>query len=342
MATQDMKCECFACNVPSLDTLRIEKVNGKTGSDFSIPESLKSLVDIETSTQQSKIIIKDNAVLEKPLQIVNIHTEDNETKTCTEIVLGKNAQATLLYCDDSLPKGESKVEHNINVVLNSYSKFSFYKLENVNNNTSIASDLTFDLFDNSMLSTYFITLNGGRLNNSILVNFVSEYAEADINGLYLMDKEQSVETQVKVFHKSNNCKSTQLFKGILDDEAKANFLGHVLVDYNAKNNIAMQTNNNILLTDKAKVNTRPVLEIYNDDVQCSHGATTGQLDENALYYLRSRGIGERTAKMLLLTAFCHSVLKKCNVESLRDGLSSMVEKRLNGDLSYDNPYKITL
>ncbi|MBR1769339.1 MAG: SufD family Fe-S cluster assembly protein, partial [Bacteroidales bacterium] len=96
------------------------------------------------------------------------------------------------------------------------------------------------------------------------------------------------------------------------------------------------------LTDKAKMSTRPVLEIYNDDVQCSHGATTGQLDEEALYYLRSRGISERQAKMLLMNAFCQSVLHKSNIAELRDGLGNLIQKRLEGGLSMENPFKIDI
>ncbi|MBQ9312443.1 MAG: Fe-S cluster assembly protein SufD [Bacteroidales bacterium] len=342
MARNEMKCECFACNIPALDTLRLEVINGKSLNEFSvIPDKLKGLVELRCSDKENTIIVKDNTIIDKPLQIINLMDgSKTETESNTTVVLGENAQATLLYCDDSLPKGECSANHKLNIRLKDSSCFAFYKLENVNNNTSINSNVIFSLEKESKLSSFFISLNGGKLKNTIEVNFTKDYAEADINGLYLMDREQSIDNNVKIIHKTNNCKSNQLFKGILDDEAKANFVGHILVDYDAKNNIATQTNNNILLTDKAKVNTQPVLEIYNDDVQCSHGATTGQLDEMALYYLRSRGISERTAKMLLLKAFCHSVLQKSNITELKESFNNMVEKRLNGGLSFDLPFKI--
>lgn len=96
------------------------------------------------------------------------------------------------------------------------------------------------------------------------------------------------------------------------------------------------------MTDKAKINTHPILEIYNDDVQCSHGATTGRLDEQALYYLRTRGIGEKTAKMLLMKAFCQNILQKSDIKELQEGLSKMIESRLDGNLSYNNPFKIDI
>ncbi len=344
--TIDNKCECFACNIPSLDTIKIKKHNGKfVPQDSIVFNCLKGNIKVENlGNNHSVITIKENTTIERPIQIINLLDKENneEEEEKIDIIVGESSRITILYCDDTLPKTTSNTLHNINVELKSCSSMAFYKMENVNNSTSITSNIVFNLTNEVSLQTFFLTLNGGKLTNNIRVNFNAEHSFADLNGLYLMDREQSVENVVKVFHYKDDCKSTQLFKGILDDEAKANFIGHVLVDYYAKNNEARQTNNNILLTDKAKVNTHPVLEIYNDDVQCSHGATTGQLDENALYYLRSRGISGKQAKMLLMNAFCQSVLNKSEIKELQEGLSSMIEKRLQGELSMENPFKIEL
>ena len=342
----DNKCECFACNIPSLDTIKIKKHNGKFVQEDSVVfNCLSANIKVENlQNNHSVIAIKDNAIIERPIQIINLLDKENhaDEEEKIDIIVGENSKITILYCDDTLPKTTSNTLHNINVELKHCSQMAFYKMENVNNQTSIASNIVFNLTNDVHLQTFFITLNGGKLTNNIRVNFNSKHSFADLNGLYLMDREQSVENIVKVFHYKDDCKSTQLFKGILDDEARANFVGHVLVDYYAKNNEARQTNNNILLTDKAKVNTRPVLEIYNDDVQCSHGATTGQLDENALYYLKTRGISDKQAKMLLMNAFCQSVLLKSEIKELQEGLTSLIQKRLEGELSMENPFKIQL
>ncbi len=344
--TKENICECFACNIPSLDTIRIQKQNGRFVSEGNeIFASLKDKLSVENATNNDCIIrIKDNVEIKRPIQIINLldKTDTSEIESRMIIKAGENSKVTFLYCDDTLPKTDVKVNNTIDIQLMPYSQVAFYKMENVNNATEITSKLTFDLLDNACLTTFFITLNGGKLKNNICVNFNGNHADGDINGLYLMDRQQSIETNVSIYHNTNSCRSTQLFKGILDDEAKANFLGHILIKHNAKNNDAHQTNNNILLTDKAKVNTRPFLEIYNDDVQCSHGATTGQLDENALYYLRTRGIGYKTAKMLLMNAFCQSILQKSKIQTLQEGLSMLIQKRLGGDLSQENPFKINL
>lgn len=331
---KDNICKCFACQSTQMDTIKIEKHNGRF-KEFSAPVNcLKEQIALtHDSDFSSTITVKNNSFIPRPVQIINLLDYQNEQhiEEQINIIVGENAQITFLYCDDTLPKTNSKVFHKINVELRPNAKIDFYKLENVNNQTCITSNIVFNLESASQLKTFFFTLNGDKLENNICVNFNGEHAQADLNGLYLMDQSQSVKTTMKVYHYKDSCRSNQLFKGILDDTAKADFLGHIFVDYNAKNNDARQTNNNILLTDKAKVNTRPVLEIYNDDVQCSHGATTGQLDNQALYYLRTRGISEKKAKMLLMNAFCQSVLQKSDIEELRTGLADMIQKRLDGE-----------
>ena len=124
-----------------------------------------------------------------------------------------------------------------------------------------------------------------------------------------------------------------MYKGIADDSARANFNGHIVVRQDSQRTQAYQTNRNMALTDEAVVTTHPFLEIYADDVKCSHGATVGQLNEEALFYLRSRGIGERTARMLLMYAFANEVTDKVTIDSLRERLANMVERRLSGELT---------
>jgi Fe-S cluster assembly protein SufD len=178
-----------------------------------------------------------------------------------------------------------------------------------------------------------ISLNGGNIRNHNEVRMLGEHCETQMHGLYLMDKEQRIDNYVYVEHAFPNCTSNELFKGILDDSSRAAFNGHVLVCEHASKTDAVQSNKNILLTDKAIVDSKPFLEIYNDDVKCSHGSTIGQLDETALFYIRSRGISERTAKTLLMYAFCDEVIQKIEIKALADRLSDMVKKRLHGELT---------
>lgn len=181
------------------------------------------------------------------------------------------------------------------------------------------------------LRLFTLTLGGDHVRNNIVVRMQGEGSELEADGLYLVDHEQQCDNYIFVEHARPHCKSRALYKGIVDDSARARFNGHVLVQDGAVKTEAYQTNRNILLTDKAHVDTRPFLEIYNDDVKCSHGSTIGQLDEQALYYLRTRGIPQRTAVTMLSYAFCDEVIRGISIEPLRDAVGDMVKKRLHGE-----------
>jgi Fe-S cluster assembly protein SufD len=185
----------------------------------------------------------------------------------------------------------------------------------------------------SKLTTNSITLNGGLIRNKINVVLNGEGGEANVFGVYLVDKEQHIDSQVFVDHAKANCNSDELFKGIIDDNATAVFNGHILVRKDSQHTNASQTNRNVQLTDKATVYTKPFLEIYADDVKCNHGATIGQLDEEALFYIKSRGIGDYDARLLLLYAFAAEVINKISIATLRERIDDLVKKRLRGELA---------
>ena len=160
-----------------------------------------------------------------------------------------------------------------------------------------------------------------------------EGCNLEADGLYLIDRDQQCDNYIFVEHAKPHCNSRELYKGIIDDSARARFNGHVLVQDGAVKTEAYQTNRNILLTNKAHVDTRPFLEIYNDDVKCSHGSTIGQLDEQAMFYLMTRGISERTAITMLSYAFCDEVIRGIALPELREAVGDMVKKRLHGELA---------
>jgi Fe-S cluster assembly protein SufD len=179
-------------------------------------------------------------------------------------------------------------------------------------------------------------LHGGLIRNNINVLLNDEGCENNTYGLYLTDKSQHIDNYVFIDHAKPNCISRQLFKGVLDDIATGAFNGKILVRKDAQQTLAYQANNTILLTDDADFNTKPQLEIYADDVKCSHGATVGQLDKDALFYLRSRGINKKEAKLLLMYAFTHDVIHKIQVPALQERIQDLVDKRLRGELSRCN------
>ncbi len=178
-----------------------------------------------------------------------------------------------------------------------------------------------------------VTLGGLHVRNNVIVRMQGEGCELQADGLYLIDREQQCDNYIFVEHAKPHCASRELYKGIVDDAARARFNGHVLVQDGAVKTEAYQTNRNILLTDKAHVDTRPFLEIYNDDVKCSHGSTIGQLDELAKFYLMTRGICERTAVTMLSYAFCDEVIRGIGIPELGEVVGDMVKKRLHGEMT---------
>jgi Fe-S cluster assembly protein SufD len=160
-----------------------------------------------------------------------------------------------------------------------------------------------------------------------------EHCESILNGLYFVDGKQHIDNHTFIDHMKPNSTSSELFKGIIDNQGKAVFNGSIIVRKNSQKTTAFQTNRNILLTDEATVNTKPNLQIYADDVKCSHGATVGQLDAEAMFYLRSRGICEESARMLLMNAFAEEVASRITIEPLRERVCHLIDKRLKGELS---------
>ncbi len=180
-------------------------------------------------------------------------------------------------------------------------------------------------------SRYFgqaISLGGALARTDIGVVLEGENAEASLDGLYLVDGEQQADTHITVRHASPDCISHQLYKGILAGRAKAVFNGRIIVDQDAQKTDARQSNRNLLLSNDAVVNSNPQLEIFADDVRCTHGSTVGQLDEEAVFYLRSRGIGHDSAIQLLTLAFAGEILERIPVVEVRERLERAVAARL--------------
>lgn len=222
---------------------------------------------------------------------------------------------------------------NLSVQVRRGARLNIYRLQGPNTPSRHITEMQITMHDDAQLSLCTVTLGGSHVRNNIIVRMQGENCQLEADGLYLIDREQQCDNYIFVEHAKPRCHSRELYKGIVDDSARARFNGHVLVQDYAVKTEAYQTNRNILLTDKAHVDTRPFLEIYNDDVKCSHGSTIGQLDEQALFYLMTRGISQRTAITMLSYAFCDEVIRNINIPSLRNAVGDMVKKRLHGELS---------
>jgi len=295
------------------------------------------MIAINTAFAQDGIFIyvPDNVTIEKPIQMVNIVniSEDIFIQPRNLIVLGKYSKLTLVYCDDSIKHKFSFINSVTEVYVDENSEIDFYKMQNKDNSSVVITNTFFIQEQNSIVNTNTLTFNGGLIRNETQVDLRGQGSEARVYGLYLLDKEQHVDNQVYIDHVAPHTKSYEQFKGIMDDNSTAVFNGYIHVHRDAQKTEAFQSNKNILLTDTASINTKPILEIYADDVKCSHGSTVGQLDAEALFYIKSRGICDRNAKMLLMYAFAAEIVNKINIEVLRERIDSMIVKRLKGELS---------
>ncbi|MEQ8908376.1 MAG: Fe-S cluster assembly protein SufD [Vicingaceae bacterium] len=174
------------------------------------------------------------------------------------------------------------------------------------------------------------TLGGSMVRNNLNIDLLGQHTETWLNGLYLLQNKQHVDNHTHVFHREPNCESHELYKGIMNDKSTGVFNGKVFVHREAQKTNAYQSNANMVLTDDASINSKPELEIYADDVQCSHGSTTGQLDEEALFYLRSRGMSEKSARAVLLNAFAEDVLNHISVDAVREEVEAFIDQHYQG------------
>ena len=246
------------------------------------------------------------------------------------IIAANQSREIIEYDDDAHLSSDTLVSE---IVLNENSSLELYVLQNVSNEASIQREFKIRQLADSRLKIVVITFNGGDVRNAYHVDLDGQGADTQIYGLYLIDKKQHVENYLKVNHNVPHCTSNEKFKGVLDDEATGIFNGHVYVAPNAQKTDAHQNNSNIILTPKAKINSQPFLEIYADDVKCSHGTSTGQLDQEAMFYMRQRGISKANARILLMYAFAAEVSNHIGNEMLHEHIDDMIKRRLRGELS---------
>jgi Fe-S cluster assembly protein SufD len=278
--------------------------------------------------------VPDNVTIEAPVQVINLLNAKENTFAIQRnlFVMGKNSEAKIVFCDHTLNDNYYILNNLTECVVGRDARFGFYSVQNQHNGAVNITNFFADIKENSRLDTDTITLNGGIVRNNLNVRLMGEHAHANMNGLVFSDDKQHVDNFTSVDHVVPNCTSSQLYKNILDDHSSGAFTGQIHVFRDAQKTEAFQQNNNVLLTENAEMNTKPRLVIDADDVRCSHGATVGRIDEDALFYLRARGIGEKEARLMIMFAFADEVLSQVAVPVLRERLEELVDRRLRGEL----------
>jgi len=248
------------------------------------------------------------------------------------IIIEKNAKVNIIQFDDSNEHKSHFATFDSEVFIDEKAELNWYKYQNINNASALFSNSFSQVDKKGKFFTNFYQLNGKLLRNEQFADIVGKEVEVDHYGLYLVDKTQQFDNVIYIAHSSEGSYSNQKFKGILDDSGKGFFNGQILVKKDAQQTNAYQKNDNILLTDKAKISSQPFLEIYADDVSCSHGSTTGQLDNEALFYIMQRGISKRDAQLLQLYAFTGEIIEAIKLPELIEPTKDLIKKRLNGEL----------
>ncbi len=277
------------------------------------------------------IYIPDNTVLEKPICLYYLSSNTKQpfiTHPHNLIVLGKNTRATVIEYYIGLDEADYLTNAVTEIVTGSGASLTHYKIQQESNQGFHIGNLNAQQDKDSQFESHSISLGGKLTRNDIISNLAQPGAEVTLNGLYMGNNHQHVDNHTLINHLEPHTRSQEYYRGVLDGHSRGVFNGRIIVHKNAQKTDAHQSNANLLLSDNAEADTKPELEIYADDVKCSHGATVGQLDEAVLFYLRSRAIDEDTARSLLTYAFAGDVINRIKLTPIRERLEQLVIGRL--------------
>lgn len=354
----------FRCDVPSLSTaiafvlndsfLPGPKLAGRLPEGVTLTSLRQAAVDdpeligrilaaeiLGPEAMLNRLLLQDGVLLRiargvkagKPIQLVNIFSAPVDLMAVRRIIIvaEEDSEAELLVCDHTQDNDHNYLSLQVvQAEIRRGARLALYDLEESSARTARRSILHADLEADSALTVNATTLSGGKTHNSFTINLNGKGSDARLAGMVIGGGDQRTVNTSDVTHRGEHTSSDQLFKYVLDDQASGSFDGRIVVDRSARFTSAYQTNRNLLASTDARMHAEPQLEIYCDDVKCSHGATTGQLDADALFYMRTRGIPEAQARNMLMQAFMADVIDTVGLESLRDRLRHLVERRFNG------------
>lgn len=356
----------FKCNVPNMSTLLAFTVNDlfkpTARLDSRLPEGVRfmslrraaaempdlvaryygkiapaddTLVAFNNLLAQDGVFIYVPAgvTVEKPLQLVNIFSAPVAMMAVRRvlIVLERNARCQLLVCDHTQDTDNAYISSLVTEIsLAEGASLDICDIEESSPLTSRVGSTFVDQHESSHFTSTSATLTCGKTRNNMTVNLNGHHAESRLAGMAINSGSNHVDNCTRVNHLAPRCKSDQSFRYVLDDQSTGSFEGTIVVDPSAPFTEAYQSNRNILASTDARMHTKPQLLIYNDDVKCSHGATTGQLDQEALFYMRTRGIPLKEARTMLMQAFMVDIIDSVGIEGLRDRLRHLVEMRFQG------------
>ncbi len=293
------------------------------------------LTALNTAFLQSGVFIcvPKNVNLETPLQITFVADGENSANFPRLLVVAEeNSSATIIENFVSTNGARYFTNAIAEIVVKDGARLEHYRLQRESNQAFHTATTSAELGRSSRYDTTSINFGAQLSRHDIAVVMDHEGAETSVDGLYMVGSDQHTDTHSVIDHKQPHCNSHQLYKGILDGNGRAVFNGKIFVREGAQKTDAMQTNKNLLLSDKARVDTKPQLEIFADDVKCAHGAAVGQIDPEELFYLETRGITPELGRNLLTYGFAEEVIAKIKIESIRSQLDETVLRQLRASL----------
>ncbi len=299
-----------------------------------------SLTSLNTAfaKEGAYISIPKHVELDKPIEIINFAT-GNETAILLQprnlVVVGENAQVQIIERHQSLSDNAVLTNSVTEIFAEKRAHVDFYKIQNDRSSASLIDHTYANQERDSIVKVHTFSFGGKLTRNNLNFYQNGEHCDSVLNGITILEKKQHVDHNTLVHHISPNCESHQDYKGIFDDSSTGVFNGKVYVEKEAQKIDAFQKNNNILISDKATINAKPQLEIFADDVKCSHGCTIGQLDEDAMFYMRSRGIGQKEARALLMYAFANNVLEGVKIPELKRRVNKLIAQKIGVNLGFD-------
>ena len=320
------------CSTLSQADERLSALYGQVADAADPIVSLNTMLSVDTLL----IHIPRGAHPQHPIQISHLlkgSVDDVMVNRRVLIVLDECAQADVVITERSYDQRHFLTNQVIEVVCADDSILNLYEIEETHLLCTRYSSLFVRQGRNSRVSHTSLTLFNGHTRNRVDVRLQGEGSEVMLNGCVIADKMQRVDNNTLIDHQVGHCASRQLYKYVLDDSAVGAFAGRILVREGAQKTVSQETNANLCSARTARMYTQPMLEIYADDVKCSHGSTVGQMDDAALFYMQQRGISEPEARLLLKSAFITEVIEAIPMETLRDRLQVLVDKRLRGELS---------
>ncbi len=330
------------------DTLTLVVVNGNYSESLSdkiilkglhinaftnLDESGKNIISSQANVENDAFIalntafsgqgfhlkVEKNSQLQIPIHVIYVSSSDEQALTNPRNIIEvcENSEATIIEHQVTLGKGKTFTNFLSEKLVRENGKLTSFTIQDEKENGFSVNTNQVKIGRNSKYDNTTVILSGQLVRNNHNIIIAGENGEAHLNGLFVISGTQLVDNHTLMDHQVPNCESNELYKGIINDKSTGVFNGKIFVQRDAQKTNAYQSSKNILLSDDATINTKPELEIYADDVKCSHGTSTGKIDESAMFYLNARGIGKETAKRILLNAFAKEVIDKIEIDSLK-------------------------